>query len=306
MKKILLGTSNLEVPIIAAGTMRIPDLTREQTAAYVGNAMQQGVNFFDTADIYGAGKSEEMLGQALKDAGIARDEVIIQTKCGIIPGKMYDLSTTHIIQSTENSLKRLGTDYLDVMMLHRPDALMEPEEVAEAFNALEKAGKVRHFAVSNMDSGQIELLKTAVKQPILANQLQLSIMTAGMIAAGINVNTMNNEAADRDLGVLNYCRLHNITIQNWSPFEYGMFEGVFLNNPQFPQLNSVLEKIADHYSVPKGTIVVAWLLRHPAGFMPVIGTTNILHFDEACEAADLKLTREEWYEIYLAAGYQLP
>ena len=206
----------------------------------------------------------------------------------------------------DGSLKRLATDYLDVLLLHRPDALVEPEEVAEAFDRLAASGKVRHFGVSNMKPMQMELLAQSVHQPLVANQLQLSITNAAMIAQGVNVNTLNAEASDRDGSVLDYCRLHHITVQPWSPFQYGFFEGVFLDNPKFPALNEALARIAADHGVSPTTIVIAWLLRHPAHMQPVIGTMNRDRLRQCCQAAEVTLTREEWYAVYRAAGYPLP
>jgi predicted oxidoreductase len=219
---------------------------------------------------------------------------------------MFDFSKEHILQSVDGSLKRLKTDYLDVLLLHRPDALVEPEEVAEAFDILESSGKVRHFGVSNQHPMQIQLLKKYVKQPILANQLQLSITNATMISSGFNVNMENESAVNRDGYVLDFCRLNDITIQPWSPFQYGFFEGVFLGSDKFPELNRKIDEIAEKYGVSNTTIAIAWLLRHPAGMQPVTGTMNIQRLKDCCKASDIRLTREEWYEIFRAAGNVLP
>ncbi|MGI6108359.1 MAG: aldo/keto reductase [Eubacteriaceae bacterium] len=306
MKKMKLGQSDLEVPVIGAGCMKIDSLNEKEAAAFVGNAVSQGVNFFDTADIYGGGKSEQVLGKAVLDAGIPREEIIIQSKCGIIPGQMYDLSREHIIESVDGILNRLNMDYLDILVLHRPDALMVPDEIEEAFLNLKDTGKVHHFGVSNMNPGQIDLLKTAVIQPILTDQLQLSVLHAGMIASDINVNMLNDEAAVRDSGIVNYCRIHGITIQNWSPLSQGYFEDSVLNEKRFPELNQALKEIGAVHGLTPAATALAWLLRHPAGFMPVIGTVKIDHFNQACKAADTELSRSEWYQIYRAAGYTQP
>ncbi|MNJ55146.1 Oxidoreductase YdhF [compost metagenome] len=234
-----------------------------------------------------------------------REKIILQSKCGIRQG-MFDFSKEHILNSVDAILKRLKTDYLDVLLLHRPDALVEPEEVAEAFDLLESSGKVRHFGVSNQNPMQIELLKKYVKQPLVANQLQLSITNANMISNGINVNMENAAAVNRDGSILDYCRLNDITIQPWSPFQYGFFEGVFLGNDKFPELNQKIDEIAAKYEVSNTTIAIAWLLRHPAGMQPVTGTMNLERIKDCAKAADIHLTREEWYEIYRAAGNVLP
>ncbi len=304
MKKIELGKSGLLVPNVAVGCMRIASMNEKQTAEFVETAISNGANFFDHADIYGAGKSEEVFGKAIKKYN--REDIIIQTKCGIVPGKMFDFSYEHIVESVNGSLKRLGSDYIDVLLLHRPDALMEPQEVARAFDYLKTSGKVKNFGVSNQNPYQMELLQKHLEMPICANQLQLSIMHTPMIQAGINVNMYNDSAVNRDGGVLDYCRLNDITIQPWSPVQYGFFEGCFIDNEKFPELNAVMEKIANKYGVSKTTIAFAWLLRHPAKMQPITGTTNTARLKECIKASEITLTREEWYEIYKSAGNILP
>jgi predicted oxidoreductase len=219
---------------------------------------------------------------------------------------MFDFSKEHILSSVDGILKRLKTDYLDILLLHRPDALVEPEEVAEAFDQLEQSGKVRHFGVSNQKPMQIQLLQKYVKQPIVANQLQLSITNATMISNGIEVNMLTDHSVDRDGSILDFCRLNDITIQPWSPFQYGFFEGVFLGNDKFPELNKTIDRIAEKYGVSNTTIAMAWLLRHPAKMQPVTGTMNYKRLEEICKASELYLTREEWYKIYTSAGNRLP
>jgi predicted oxidoreductase len=305
MRTIKLGTSRLEVPVIAVGCMRINSLEKKEAEHFVQTALEIGANFFDHADIYGNGTCEEIFSEAIQMNDDIREKIILQSKCGIRKG-MFDFSKEHILESVDGILKRLKTDYLDILLLHRPDALVEPEEVAEAFDMLESSGKVRHFGVSNQKPMQVELLKKAVKQPIVANQLQLSITNANMISNGINVNMENNAAVNRDGSVLDYCRLNDITIQPWSPFQYGFFEGVFLGNDKFPELNQKLDEIAAKYEVGNTTIAIAWLLRHPARMQPVTGTMNTGRLKDCCKASDIYLTRQEWYEIYLAAGNVLP
>ena len=243
MRTIRLGTSALEVPVIAVGCMRINRLNKNEAERFLRTALEEGANFFDHADIYGGGACEELFADAIGMNDDVRERIILQSKCGIRKG-MYDFSKEHILNSVDGILKRLKTDYLDVLLLHRPDALVEPEEVAEAFDLLESSGKVRHFGVSNHNPMQIQLLKKWVKQPIVANQLQLSITHATMISAGINVNMENDAAVNRDGSVLDFCRLHDITIQPWSPFLYGFFEGVFIGSDKFPELNRKLDEIA--------------------------------------------------------------
>jgi predicted oxidoreductase len=306
MKKIELGKSGLQVPNIAIGCMRIDGVKKKEAEAFVAKALELGANFFDHADIYGAGVCEEIFADVIHMSPSVREQIIVQSKCGIKPGVMFDFSKEYILNSVDGILKRLHTEYLDVLLLHRPDALVEPEEVAEAFDKLEKEGKVRHFGVSNQKPMQIKLLKKYVKQPLVANQLQLSITNANMISNGLEVNMLTEGALDRDGSVLDYCRLEDITIQPWSPYQFGFFEGVFLDNDKFPELNAKINEIAKKYQVTNTAIAMAWLLRHPANMQPVTGTMNIGRLEEICKASEIYLTREEWYEIYLAAGYILP
>ena len=272
----------------------------------VDTAMEAGVAFFDHADIYGKGACEERFREAVKETGLRRDEMWIQSKCGIVPGVMFDFSKEHIIASVEGSLKRLGTEYLDSLLLHRPDTLMEPEEVAAAFDELHASGKVRYFGVSNQNPMQMELLKKYVNQPLMANQLQFGAAHSSMIQSGIEVNMMTPGSLNRDGSVLDYCRLHDVTIQAWSPFQYGMFEGVFLGSEKYPELNRKILEIAEKYGVSDTTIAAAWILRHPANMQVLSGTMNQKRFLQICQAAEISLTREEWYGIYMAAGNILP
>ena len=306
MRKIKLGKSDLQVPVIAVGCMRINGMSKKEAEAFVQTALENGANFFDHADIYSGGICEEVFAEAVHMSSSVREKLILQSKCGIVPGKMFDFSKEHILKSVDGILSRLKTDYLDVLLLHRPDALVEPEEVGEAFDSLKSSGKVRNFGVSNQNPMQMMLLQKSLRQPIVANQLQLSITNAAMISAGINVNMLNDFAVGRDGSVLDFCRLNDITIQPWSPFQYGFFEGVFLNSPKFPELNAKIDEIAAKYGVSNTTIAIAWILRHPANMQPVTGTTNLKRLKDCFKAADISLTREEWYEIYRAAGNVLP
>ncbi|MDD7792842.1 aldo/keto reductase [Clostridium sp. 'White wine YQ'] len=303
MKQINLGNSGLMASEIVLGCMRIDKFSVDEVKDLINTAVECGIDFFDHADIYGGGKSEELFGEALTPA--LRDKIKIQTKCSIRKG-FYDFSKEHILSSVDASLKRLKTDYVDTLLLHRPDTLMEPEEVAEAFNELYKSGKVKSFGVSNHNPMQIELLQKYTEHKLIINQLQLSITNTGMIDSGINVNTKFPGAIDRDGSVLEYSRLKDITIQAWSPFQYGFFEGVFLNNDKFPELNKVLDKIAAEKNISTSALAVAWILRHPAKIQTIVGTTNKDRLRDICTASDVLLTREEWYEIYRAAGNELP
>lgn len=305
MHTIKLGSTPLDVPVVAVGCMRINSLDKPAAERFVATAMEQGANFFDHADIYGGGACEEIFADAAHMSSSVRETMVLQSKCGIRQG-MFDFSKEHILASVDGILKRLRTDYLDILLLHRPDALVEPEEVAAAFDELEQSGKVRHFGVSNQHPRQIDLLKKFVKQPIVANQLQLSITNATMITSGLNVNMENDAAVNRDGGILDYCRLHDITIQPWSPFQFGFFEGVFLDNDKFPELNKAIDEVAANHGVSNTTIAIAWLLRHPARMQPVTGTMNLERLKDCCRAAEVRLSREEWYAILRAAGNVLP
>jgi len=305
MNIINVKNSTLKVPEIALGCMRISDMTQDDLNKLITTSLDNGINFFDHADIYGGGKSEEIFGKTIKELKVKREDIIIQSKAGIRDG-FFDFSKEHIINSVDKILKRLNTDYLDCFLLHRPDTLMEPAEVADAFDSLEKSGKVKYFGVSNQNPMQIELLKRYVNQDLLFNQLQLSLKRTGMIDAGLNVNMKVDSSVDHDGYVLDYCRLNNITIQAWSPFQYGFFEGVFLNNQKFPELNSVIDRLAEKYSVTNSAIAVSWILRHPARIQTIIGTTNPKRVEDMCKATEFTLTREEWYELYRSAGNVLP
>ena len=306
MKKVTFGTTGLKVPAIAVGCMRLNRLSAEEAAAHIEHAVSCEVNFFDHADIYGRGACEELFGKALALTDIKREDNFVQTKCGIVSGVMFDFSKEHILTSVDQSLKRLNMEYIDALLLHRPDALMEPEEVAEAFDELERSGKVRYFGVSNQKPMQMELLKKYVRQPLVANQLQVSVAHSSMISNGVEVNMMTDGAVDRDGSVLDYCRVNDITIQAWSPFQYGMIEGPFFTNEKFAPLNRKLTEVGERYGVSATTIAVAWLLRHPANMQVLAGTMNQNRFDEICKACEIKLSRPEWYEIFLAAGHILP
>lgn len=307
MKTIKLGSSDLKVPVIAVGCFRMHSLNKSEAEKFVQTALQEEANFFDHADIYGEGTCEEIFANAIHMNDDVREKIILQSKCGIkLKEGMFDFSKEHILEAVDGSLKRLKTDYLDVLLLHRPDALVEPKEVAEAFDILESSGKVKHFGVSNHNPMQIELLKKSLNQPIVANQLQLSITESTMISNGINVNMRNDSAINRDGSILDYCRLHDITIQPWSPFQYGYFEGVFLGSDKFPELNKKIDEIAEKYNVSNTTIAIAWILRHPAHMQPISGTMKPHRIKQICDATNICLTREEWYEIYRAAGNIIP
>ena len=305
MKSIKVANSDLNVSEVSLGCMRIADMAKQDVSTLIHTALDAGIDFFDHADVYGDGKSEANFAESIGMTPQLRDKMFLQTKVGIRKNS-FDFSKEHILEAVDGSLKRLQTDHVDSLLLHRPDALVEPEEVAEAFTILQDSGKVKNFGISNQNPMQIELLKKSVKQPLIFNQLQLSITNTSMIDAGINVNMEIDSSVDRDGSILDYCRLHDITIQPWSPFLYGFFEGVFLDNPKFPELNTTINEIAAAHKVTNVTIAIAWILRHPAHMQPIIGTTNLQRVKESAKASDITLSREEWYAIYLAAGNKLP
>ena len=305
MKTITLNNTNLSIPEIGMGCMRIVELENaDAVKSWVDTALEHGINFFDHADIYGKGRCEELFGQILTPS--LREKIILQSKCSIRPGIAFDFSKEHILNSVDGILKRLNTEYLDILLLHRPDTLMEPEEVADAFRILKENGKVRHFGVSNQTPMQMELLSKYCDEPLLINQLQLSIAHCPMINSGINANMYNDSGINRDGGILEYCRLKDITIQAWSPFQYGMFEGIFLGNEKFAELNKVIDNLAEKYNVTNSAIAVAWILRHPARIQTIVGTTNKDRIAQISKASEIRLTREEWYALYMAAGNKLP
>jgi len=307
MKKLKIG-GKLEASAISMGCMRIASMDSKDVAALINAALENGVNFFDHADIYGGGGgSETIFAKAVKDAGIPREKMILQTKCGIKKGQ-FDFSKEHILVSVDNSLKRLGTDYVDVFMLHRPDTLVEPEEVAEAFSAIYKAGKAKYFGVSNHNSGQIRLLNKYLPAELrpITNQLQFSPAHTGMIDSGFNVNMVNSASVDHDGSILDFCRLEDITIQAWSPFVYGQFEGIFLESEKYAELNKVLDELAAEKNVSIEAITIAWILRHTAKIQAICGTTNAERLKGICKACSFEMSRDEWYRIYLAAGNKLP
>ncbi|MBC9704749.1 MAG: aldo/keto reductase [Enterococcus sp.] len=304
MKQIQLGASSQMVSSVILGCMRINGA--KDPVKVIETAYDNGINFFDHADIYGGGECESNIADALAKTSLKREDLFIQTKCGIVPGVMFDFSKKHIIESVEGSLQRLKMDYVDALLLHRPDTLVDPSEVAEAFDELEKSGKVRHFGVSNQKPMQIDLLKKYVKQPLLANQLQFGLKHSGMIDQGIHVNMTDDGSVDHDGSVLDYSRLNDMTIQAWSPYQYGFFEGVFIGNEKFPELNQALDNLAEKYGTTPTGLAAAWILRHPANMQVIAGTMNPGRIEEIAKASEIQLTREDWYELYRAAGNILP
>ncbi|MCC8022567.1 MAG: aldo/keto reductase [Clostridiales bacterium] len=302
MKQITIG-NQFEASRISLGCMRLGSLEEREAERHVRTAMERGINFFDHADIYQKGHSEELFGQVFDHS--RRAEVFLQSKCGIRPG-YYDFSRDHILSSVEGSLKRLRTDYLDVLLLHRPDTLMEGEEVAEAFDLLHRSGKVRCFGVSNFNPMQVEYLKRYVRQPLLVNQLQFGVTHTGMIDCGIHVNMKSENSVMHDGSVLEYSRMTGMTIQAWSPFRHTKEMGVYIGNEALPEVNACLEKFAYKYDVSPSAVAIAWILRHPAGIQTILGTTRTDRLLDICTADRVEMSREDWYEIYRSAGNIVP
>ena len=308
MRYITLGQDDKELSEIVLGMMRIEDKSVKEVEELVETALSVGINAFDLADIYGRGRCEELLGLVLKNRPDLREEMWIQSKCGIRIEEFtyFDFSKDYIIKSVDGILQRLKIDHLDSLLLHRPDALMESDQVAEAFDLLYKQGKVRDFGVSNQNPMMMELLKKDVKQPLAVNQLQLSAAFTPGFESGFHVNMEDSQAAMRDGSIFEYCKLHDVVIQAWSVLQFGYFKGNFVGNEKFQALNQVLDRLAIKYGVTSSTIAISWILRYPAKMQAVVGTTSPKHLREVSQAANFSLTRKEWYEIYLAAGNNLP
>lgn len=308
MKTFTPPQTTLHASDVILGLMRIAELDDQAIRTLVGTARDAGINYFDHADVYGGDhRCERRFGDAISFTAAEREQVIIQSKVGLRDG-FWDFSAEHILESVDASLAALRTDYLDVLLLHRPDALVEPDEVASAFDALQAAGKVWNFGVSNHTPGQVELLKRSVTQPLAFNQVQLSITHSPLIAAGVAANMAGlDQSIDRDNGILDYARLHDITLQAWSPFQKGFFDGVFLGDREnYGPLNDALDEIAAAHGVTPTGIAVAWITRHPARMQVVLGTTTPQRVVESAAGSDVRLSREEWYRLFTAAGHVLP
>lgn len=312
MRYMNIGTSGVKASRIALGVMRIDKKSPEEAAAIVQTALDAGINYFDTADCYHAGQSSRNLGAALKHLGVTRDRISIQSKVGIYRDPSsdqitrYDFSKQHLLEAVDQELSNLQTDYLDYLLLHRPDTLVELDQLAEAFNQMQTSGKVRHFGVSNVNPMQIELLQSGLSQKLDVNQIQFGLGHTGLIQQEFHVNMTDSASIDHDGGLISYSRLKQMTIQAWSPFQFGFFEGVFIDNPKFPELNACLEKLGQRYGVSKSAIAVAWILRHPAGIQVLLGSMTPSRISEMAAGADIQLTSQEWYDLYLAAGNDLP
>ncbi|RMC51601.1 aldo/keto reductase family oxidoreductase [Lactobacillus sp. ESL0228] len=313
MKQIKIGNTSFTSSAIALGIMRMNKLTIDSAVKTLETAHDVGINYIDSADVYGHGKSEEVFGDALKKSSLKREDFYIQSKTGIYEDPTldykttrYDFSKQYIINAVDGILKRMNIDYLDSLLLHRPDALMDPAEVGAAFDELQKDGKVRHFGVSNFNPCQVDLLQAGISQKLLINQLQFSVMHTGPIDFNIHTNMTDNRSIDHDRGIFDYSRLHQMTVQAWSPFQYGQIEGNFIGNPKFPQVNDTLEKLAKLKGSSKNAIAAAWILRYPANIQVIIGTMTPEHIIDSAKGADIELSAQDWYDIYLAAGNDLP
>lgn len=308
MKTLNVKNGPQNVSTIIQGCMRMPELSVDCAAQVIQNAVDHGINYFDNATCYTQGEAEKRFGDGWKQTGISRDKIIVQTKVGLeFPRDEFDWTKENILTNVDESLARMHTDYLDVLLLHRPDLIFDPEEVAAAFDELHQSGKVRHFGVSNVPPMQFELLKKFVKQPLVFNQLQLSLDQSQLIDQDLYINDKTTEMSiNRDGGLLNYSRLNDVTIQAWSPLQYGKFEGSFIDSPKFPELNATLEELGNKYGVSKAAIAIAWILRHPAHMQAIVGTMNPEHLAEVVPAQKVNLTHHEWYQLYLAAGKFLP
>lgn len=308
MKTINVVNGPENVSRIILGCMRMPALTKDEAVKIIKTAWESGINFFDHATCYGDGDAEERFGEAFPLTGLKREEVFIQSKCGLhFDRQEFDWSKEDILKSVDGILSRLKTDYLDSLLLHRPDLIYDPEEIAEAFDKLYSEGKVKHFGVSNVPPMQLELLKKYVKQPLVFNQLQFSLDQTQLIDPTLYLNNLTTErSVDRDNGILDYCRLNDITVQAWSPLQIGMFKGCFVDHPDYPELNAALQRIGEKYLVSKTAVAIAWILRHPAKMQAIAGTMNPKHLKDICDAYKVELTHKEWYELYLASGKYLP
>lgn len=310
MKTFTLPGTDITAPAVVLGLMRIQDKSDEEVRTLVRTALDAGIDFMDHADVYGADMHgcERRFAEALRLTPSERQAMTIQTKAGIVrEGPYFDFSYARIVGQVEGSLEALGTDYLDILLLHRPDALVEPDEVARAFDDLHSMGKVRHFGVSNHTPGQIELLRRSVRQPLVANQIQMSVTHAPAVASGVAANMGDlDQSIDRDNGMVDYCRRHDITLQAWSPFQSRFFTGTFIGDENYAELNAVMDRLAEQYDVPVEAIAVAWLTRHPAQMQVVLGTTTPARVAAAAQGADVTLTRAEWYEMFRAAGHTVP
>jgi len=319
MKTYRIPKTDLNIPQLAYGTWHLggdwndeplTDEIKQRADTLIHTAVDAGVNFIDLADIYVKTKSDEAVGHVLKNDPSLRDKVILQAKAGVIlpddpdPGNAgrYDFSYEHITGRLENSLRLLNTDHVELLLLHRPDALVEPEEVARAFDDLQRAGKVRYFGVSNHTPMQVELLQKYVDQPLVANQVELSLLRNDLIFDGIKSN-MGEYAYTGARGTLDYCRVNDILVQAWSPVARGeLFNPADDAPDNIKQTAQLVKDLAEKHNTNPGAIVLAWLLRHPANIQPILGTMTPHRIPESAESVNVNLTRLEWYQLAQAAN----
>ena len=308
MKYLNIASGPQNVSALIQGCMRMPALSKEEAARVIRTAYDCGINFFDHATCDGAGEAEVRFAEAFPLTGLRREDIFIQSKCGICPERQeFDWTKENILSSVDGILQRLGTDHLDTLLLHRPDLLFDPEEVAEAFDQLEKAGKVRWFGVSNLMPMQIQLLKKFVEQPLIIDQVQLSLEQSQLIDQPFYMNNKTTDMSlDRDGSALDFCRINDITVQAWSPLQIGMFGGTFIDNDDYPELNKALGEIAEREGVSKAAVAIAWILRHPAKMQAIIGSMSPEHIKDACASTRVQLSHHDWYALYLASGKFLP
>lgn len=332
MKQVKIGQSNLYGSEVIMGTFRVEYLDEDkEVERFIKSTLDVGINFLDNSDLYGRtaphGFSDARVGKVLnfKENSKLREQMIIQTKFGFGFGKkamdgselaMKDSSRSAILSSVEGSLKRLGTDYLDILLFHSPDIFMDPEEVADTFNELQKSGKVRYFGVSNTLPSRIEVLNKYLKTPIVVNQIHMNMVDGALFDYVNNLHCFDglDPLYDAGAGTLDYCKLKDIQIQAWSPLTYHdkpaskrnpelhhLFLPFVGDYRRFHRLNCTLDKIAEKYNVPKMSIVLSWFLSHPYHIAPTIGTTSDAHIREIAQASEVRITREEWYDIFQAA-----
>lgn len=299
-----------ELSSIVMGCMRIDALSIDEIDTLVHTALDNGVNVFDHADVYGAGECEKLFGQVVTPS--MREKIFVQGKCGIkkcggyLDG-YYDFSKEYILECVDQILLRLKMDYLDILLLHRPDTLVDPDEVGEAFSVLEQSGKVRYFGLSNTNSQQIEMIQRSLSQKLQFIQVQFGLGHTPLVDAGMAADMFIQQSPDRTGYLLEYARMNDITLQAWSPFQHGTFQGVVIGDREnYGKLNEVLDTLAEKYGATPTAIAAAWILRHPAGIQVITGTTKPSRMEECCKGADIMLDRSEWYELYKAAGNPIP
>jgi len=286
---------------IVHGLWRLAEwkMGKKEIADLMSHCLAQGITTFDHADIYGDYACESLFGPALADSGIDRSAIQLVTKCGIklvserrpLHGiQSYDTGTAHITASVETSLKSLGTEYVDLLLIHRPDPLMDPDEINAAFVSLRDAGKVRHFGVSNFLPFQLEMLAAHLEVPLVTNQIEYSVMELGAQADGS----------------IDLCQKQGVRPMAWSPFGGGRL--FHEDSAQAKRLRQTLHDVGrDLGGASVDQVALAWVLRHPAGFVPVLGTGKASRLKKAVETLDLTLSREQWFRIWKAStGHDVP